>query len=264
LIEKLAGVVGIAAMDMPIDESSNYGWKTRMKTRSQTIRAGSHRRLLWPGRFVWAIAFGLAGCAVASAPIKTTPQIVATPQAGQLTISVQAAPAVGDVQPVFVSVANGTDDPRAIVPSQVFALNDVGERVAPLPPGEAARQAGGVGELKAALTSAAVSGVAGGSVGAGLGAVAGAGLGGAGSGALVGSAIGAGTAMFRGVERGQDKADQQANEQIHSLALQQQEVSRNFTVSGYVFFPKGTYQQLEMVLVNRETGDTQSVKELWR
>ena len=211
-----------------------------------------------------ALAVCLGGCAVASPPIKNTPQVVATPLNGQLTTSIQATPAVGDVVPVYLSVANGTDEPRTIVPSQVFAINEAGERVAPLPPREAARQAGGAGELKAALTSAAVSGVAGGAVGAGLGAVAGAGLGGAGTGALIGSAIGAGSGMFSGVERGQSKADQQANEQIGGLALKQEEVRRNFTVSGYVFFPKGNYREVEMVLVNRETGDTQSIREPWR
>ena len=218
-------------------------------------------------RYGWgflALAVCLGGCGVASPPIKNTPQVVATPLNGELTTSIQAAPAVGDVVPVYLSVANGTDEPRTIVPSQVFAINDAGERVAPLPPREAARQAGGAGELKAALTSAAVSGVAGGAVGAGLGAVAGAGWGGAGTGALVGSAIGAGTGMFSGAERGQSKADQQANEQIGGLALKPEEVRRNFTVSGYVFFPKGNYREVEMVLVNHETGDTQSVREPWR
>jgi hypothetical protein len=209
-------------------------------------------------------ALCLMGCGVASPPIKNTPQVVATPLTGQLTTSIQAAPAVGDVVPVYVSVANGTDEPRTVVPSQVFAINDAGERVAPLPPKEAARQAGGAGELKAALASAAVSGVAGGAVGAGLGAVAGAGWGGAGPGALIGTAVGAGTGMFRGAEKGQSKADQQANEQIGGLSLKPEEVRRNFTVSGYVFFPKGNYREVEMVLVNRETGDTQSVREPWR
>ncbi len=213
--------------------------------------------------FIAVLVLGIAGCAVASAPIKNTPQIVATPQAGLLTISMQAASPIGEVQPVYVSVANGTDEPRAVVPSQIFALNDVGERVAPLPPQEAARQAGGAGELKAALASAAVSGIGGGAVGAGLGAIAGAGLGGAGTGALVGTAIGAGSGIFSGASRGQDKADQQANEQIQGLALKPEEVRRNFTVSGYVFFPKGSYHEIEMILVNRETGDTESVKEPW-
>ncbi len=211
-----------------------------------------------------AAAITLAGCGVASAPIQNTPQVVATPQQGQVSISVQAAQSVGEVQPVFVSVANGTDVPRAVVPSQVFALNAAGERVAPLPAGEAARQAGGSGELKSALTSAAVSGVAGGAIGAGMGAVAGSAFGAVGSGALVGTAIGGAEGMFRGAERGQSKADSEANQQIRSLALKPQDVNRNFTVSGYVFFPKGDYQQVEMLLVNRETGDTQIIKEPWR
>jgi hypothetical protein len=106
------------------------------------------------------VALALGGCGIAQAPIAHTPNVVATPEQGQVAISVQAAPTVGEVTPVYVSVANGTDTPRSIVPSQVFALNEAGERVAPIPPGEAARQSGNSGELKAALKSAPVSGVA--------------------------------------------------------------------------------------------------------
>ncbi|MHB8383804.1 MAG: hypothetical protein ACYDC3_15855 [Candidatus Binataceae bacterium] len=210
-----------------------------------------------------AMISALAGCGVASAPIAHTANVVATPLPGQLTISVASAPAVGEVQPLFVSVANGTDDPRVVVPSQVFALNSAGERIAPLPEGEAARQAGGAKELKAALGSAALSGAAGGAAGAGLGALAGAGFGGVGPGALLGTAIGAGMGMFEGAQAGQSKADQQANQQIRAVALRSQDVNRNFTVSGYVFFPKGTYEQVEMLLVDKETGDTQTVTESW-
>ncbi len=167
------------------------------------------------------------------------------------------------MQPVFVSVANGTDEPRAVVPTQVFALNSVGERVAPLPPDEAARQAGGAKELSASIASAAVSGAAGGAFGAGLGALAGAGFGAVSPGALLGTAIGAGEGMFQGVQSGQSKADQEANQQLNALALRAQDVNRNFTVSGYVFFPKGTYDQVEMLLVDKETGDTQTITEPW-
>jgi len=224
----------------------------------------SGERLTTARRIVLLVLVCLAGCAVASPPIKATPQVVATPQNGQLTTAMQAGRAIGDVQPVYVSVANGTDEPRAIVPSQIFAINDVGERVAPLSPGEAARQAGGAGELKAALSSAAVSGAAAGAVGAGLGAIAGAGLGGGwGTGALVGTAVGAGSGMLSGASQGQTKADLQATEQLEGVALQEEDVRRNFTVSGYVFFPKGTYRGLEMVLVNHETGDTESIREPW-
>ena len=217
-----------------------------------------------------AIALAMSGCGIASAPLKNTPRIVATPQAGQLNVTTQPGEPIGDVLPVYVSVANGSDVPRSIVPSQIFALNDSGARVAPLPPGEAAREAGGAGELKAALTSAAVGGVAEGALGAGLGAIVGSVVnrgswfGGAGSGAIVGGAFGSGSGIVHGVERGASKADQQANQQLQALALRGGEVRHDFTVSGYVFFPKGSYHEVEFLLVNNETGDTEVMREPWR
>jgi len=217
-----------------------------------------------------AAAIALSGCGIAPAPIEHTPNVVATPQQGRLAISVAAAPTVGEVTPVYVSIANGTDAPRAVVPSQVFALNDAGERVAPLPPGEAARQAGSAKELEGAIQSAAVSGVGGAAVGAAAGAVAGAagsaggwGFRSPGAGALVGSAFGGGWGILSGAEKGQSRADQQANQQIEALSLKPEEVRKDFTVSGYVFFPKGQYNQVEMLLVDRETGDTEIVREPW-
>jgi hypothetical protein len=223
--------------------------------------------------YVCAIAgcVAIAGCAVAPPPIAHTTNVVATPEPGRVAISVAAAPTVGEVTPVYVSVANGTDAPRSVMPSQVFALNDAGERVAPLPPGEAARQAGSAKELEGAVKSAAVSGVGGAAIGAAAGAVAGAagrsagwfGFGSPGAGALVGSAFGGGWGIWSGAERGQSKADQQANQQIEALSLKPEEVRKDFTVSGYVFFPKGQYHQVEMLLVDRETGDTEVVREPW-
>ena len=210
------------------------------------------------------------GCGFASAPLKDTLQIVATPQPGQLNVTTQPSHSIGDVQPLYVSVANGSNVPRSIVPSQIFALDDSGARVAPLPPGEAAREAGGSGELKAALTSGAVGGVAEGALGAGLGAIIGSvvngfsGLSGAGSGAIVGGALGGGAGIVHGVQRGSDKADQQANQQLQALALQGGEVRHDFTLSGYVFFPKGSYHEVEFLLINQETGDTEVMREPWR
>lgn len=211
-----------------------------------------------------AAAIVVSGCGLSQAPIEHTPNVVATPQEGRLAVSVKAASTVGEVTPVYVSIANGTDDPCSVVPSQVFALNEAGQRVAPLPPGEAARQSGNAGELKGALKSAAFSGVAGGAVGAGLGAAAGAAFSSAGTGAITGGAFGAGMGLIRGAASGQAKADQQANQQIQSVALKPQEVRKNFTVSGYVFYPKGQYSQLEMLVVDRETGDTKVIREPWR
>jgi hypothetical protein len=207
---------------------------------------------------------GTIGCAIARAPIKDTPQIVATPRAGEVSIAAKPGDAIGDVQPVYVSIANGTDTPRSVVPSQIFALDSSGNRIAPLPPGEAARQAGNSGELKAALLSGATSGALGAGLGAGLGAIAGSLIHSGAVGAGVGAAIAGGEAGLEGVAAGAPKADQQADRQLSSLALQPGEVRRNFTASGYVFFPKGTYQQLQMVLVDGESGDTQVVNQPWK
>jgi hypothetical protein len=217
-----------------------------------------------------AAALAISGCAVAPPPIAHTPNVVATAQQGQLAVSVAAAPTVGEVTPVYVSIANGTDADRSVVPSQVFALNDAGERVAPIPPGEAARQAGSAKELQGAIESGAVRGVGGAAVGAAAGALAGAagnagnwGFGSPGAGALIGTAFGGGFGILRGAERGQTRADQQANQQIDAVALKPEDVRKDFTVSGYVFFPKGSYNQVEMLLVDRETGDTEVVREPW-
>ncbi len=182
---------------------------------------------------------------------------------GLVSVAVNQAPAVGKVIPVNVSVANGTEFTRTVVPSQIFAINQSGERVAPLPPGEAARQAGGAGELKSAIESGTVSGAAGGALGAGLGAAVGAVTGGVGPGAITGAAFGAGWGIFNGAERGQDRADQQAAAQLGPLALAQQNVAHNFTASGYVFFPKGQYQQIQLLMINRETNDTEVITRPW-
>lgn len=221
-------------------------------------------------QFGLLLALATAGCGIASAPLQGTPKIVATPRPGQLNVMTQPGEAIGDVQPLYVSVANGSDTPRSIVPSQIFALNDSGARVAPLPPGEAAREAGGTGELKAALASGAVGGIATGALGAGLGAAVGSvvngfsGFSGAASGAIIGAATGGGAGIISGVRNGATKADQQANAQLQALALQGGEVRHDFTQSGYVFFPKGSYHEVEFLLVNQETGDTEVMREPWR
>ena len=90
------------------------------------------------------------------------------------------------------------------------------------------------------------------------------GIGGAASGAIVGAAFGGGSGIVSGVQNGASKADQQANAQLGALALQGGEIRHDFTVSGYVFFPKGSYHEVEFLLVNQETGDTEVMREPWR
>jgi hypothetical protein len=217
------------------------------------------------GRIAAAIIAGLAtgigGCAIAPAPIKDTPHIVATPATGQLTVSSEPSKTIGDVLPVYVSIANGTNSPRAVVPSQIFALDEAGSRIAPLPPAEAAREAGGAGELRAALLSGGASGLIEGAFGAGVGAIAGSLIHSGATGAALGTAIGGGQGAIQGVTAGVGKANAQANTQLTALALPAQDVRQDFTVSGYVFFPKGDYKRIQMLLVDDETGDTEVVNQ---
>jgi len=208
-------------------------------------------------------AITVGGCTFAPAPIKDRPQIVATPKNGELSVTSSPSKTIGAVQPVYVSIANGTDVPRTVVPNQIFALNDDGSRVAPLPPAEAARQAGGAGELKAALLSGAASGAVEGAFGAGIGAIAGSLIHSGATGAALGGAIGAGSGVVNGAYAGPGRAREQANQQLTALALPSQDVRHDFTVSGYVFFPKGDYKQLLLLLVDGETGDTDIISEPW-
>jgi hypothetical protein len=229
-----------------------------------TIISLNPRRLILTRGLWFTVAILVAGCVLAQAPLKDTPKIVATPEPGQLSVAMQPANTVGDVQPVYVSIANGTDDPRAVVPSQIFALDEFGQRIAPLPPGEAAREAGGAGELKSALASGAASGALAGALGAGVGAIAGSLIHSGSTGAALGGAIGGGEGAIQGAFAGPNKAHQQANEQIGALALHSGDVRNNFTVSGYVFFPKGDYKQIQLLLVDNESGNTEIIQRPWK
>ena len=216
-------------------------------------------------RGLWfTLIFIVAGCVLARAPLKDTPKVVATPEPGQLSVAMQPANTIGDVQPVYLSIANGTDIPRAVVPSQIFALDEHGQRIAPLPPGEAAREAGGAGELKAALASGAASGAITGALGAGVGAIAGSLIHSGATGAALGGAIGAGEGIVQGAFTGPGKANEQAQNQITALALAEGDVRNNFTLSGYVFFPKGDYKQLQLLLVDNESGNTEIIERPWK
>jgi hypothetical protein len=220
---------------------------------------GILRRGLW-----FTVSFIAAGCTLARAPLKDIPKVVATPEPGQVSVATQPANTIGDVQPVYISIANGTDIPRAVVPSQIFALDSQGQRIAPLPPGEAAREAGGAGELKAALASGAASGAVVGALGAGIGAIAGSFIHSGATGAALGGAIGGGQGLVQGAFAGSGKADQQAKDQLTALALQSGDVRNNFTVSGYVFFPKGDYEQIQLLLVDNESGNTEVIDRPWK
>jgi hypothetical protein len=211
---------------------------------------------------LYASAITLASCGVAPAPIAHPQYSVPAPVENQVTVTATRAPTVGGVTPVYIAISNGDQVARRVVPRQIFAVSQ-DRRVAAIAPGEAARMAGGANELIGVLESGAVSGAAGGALGAGVGALAGAFEGGAKPAALIGGAVGAGWGAFEGAPRGAAAARRQANQQLKSLALRPQRLDYNFSASGYVFFPSGNYNWVEVLLVNVETGRTESYRALW-
>src|SRR5258705_8860846 len=67
------------------------------------------------------IPFALSGCSTAAPPIADTTRIALTPTKGQITMAARPGTPIGDLVPVDIGVANGTDEPYRIEPDQVFA-----------------------------------------------------------------------------------------------------------------------------------------------
>lgn len=218
------------------------------------------------------LALGLGGCATTWNPIPITPRVALTPTKGDVTMQAMPGEPIGGVVPVDVSIANGTDEPYLVEPDQIFAINEQGQRIMPVTSSEAIEQAGSANSLKAGLTGAAKNAAIGAVVGAATGAAIGAAVGtivlSPAQGALVGAAIGgsvgaAGGGVYGGAE-GQAAAHHDAETQISVLSLQTREAHPNYSVNGYVFFPKGEYTSIQMTLLNEETHQTDTRTSSWQ
>jgi hypothetical protein len=207
------------------------------------------------------VAIAMAGCATSARPLPTTKRVALTPPPDEIAVSARVGKPIGEIVPVDVSVANGTDEPYLVDSTQVFAIDEDGERILPVPPAEAVQEAGNANSLKAGLTgagkNAAVGALTGAVVGAALGAGAGALVGvppvGAALGAAIGGGVGAASAGAVGGMQGQAAAYNDAATQISALCLKSQEAHPKYLVNGYVFFPKGSYKSVQLTLLNRET-----------
>ena len=123
-----------------------------------------------------ALALVLVGCTSAR-PLPTSKRVAVAPPPDDIAIRVQVGEPIGEVVPVDLSIANGTAEPYQIDPSQVFAVDDEGEMIPPVPPSEAIQEAGHANNLKAGLAGAGKSAVGGAVTGAVVGAALGAGVG---------------------------------------------------------------------------------------
>src|SRR5579862_5265026 len=199
------------------------------------------------------LALGLQGCATTWRPIPITPRVALTPTKGDVTTQARPGDLIGGIVPVDVSIANGTDEPYLIEPDQVFAINEQGQRILPVSASEAIQEAGNANALKAGLTGAAKNAAIGGLAGAAAGAAIGAAVGmivaspaeGAIFGAAVGGSVGAAGGGVMGGVQGSAAARHDAETQISALSLQTREAHPNYSINGYVFFPKGTYTSIQ-------------------
>src|SRR5262249_1801028 len=134
--------------------------------------------------------------ATSARPLPIEKRVALTPPKDDVAVLARAGQPIGQVVPVDVSIANGTDEPYMVDPAQVFAIDDQGQRILAVPWAEAIEEAGDANRLKAALTgagkSAAVGAIAGVAIGAALGVAVGALLGAPGEGAVYGAAMGGG------------------------------------------------------------------------
>ena len=195
--------------------------------------------------------------AVATPSPLSLPKVVATPMSGHVSVVAVADKPVGIVVPVYVSVANGSDDPLLESPAEIFAQGDDGNRVPAVPLTEAVADAGGAAGLVSSMGTAAAYGLPAAAVGGAAGA-AGGGLGGMSWGsALTGSVIGSAAGLVAGGAQGlwtaHQAAEQRARAQIATLSLKAATIPPNGTASGYVFYPADQYQSLLAVM-----GDVES------
>jgi hypothetical protein len=213
--------------------------------------------------WTWTLAVLIAtGCSTGGAvdtpsPLPVPP-VVATPLKGRATILAIPTKPVGNIQPVYISIANGTDDPLVQSQGEIFVKGRDGNRVPAVPLPEATAQAGGAAGLVSSVGTAAAYGIPAAATTAAAGAASGAVFSeGNWAGVWQGSAIGAGVGLITGAASGIWNAhaavEERAKEQIQTLTLQPGTVPPNGTASGYVFYPHGKYQQVEAILGNAET-----------
>jgi hypothetical protein len=251
-----------------------------MLKHSQSVRVRSDEKMVTiscvyraalVSSFAILLALGLSGCATTWRPIPITPRVALTPTKGDVTTQARPGEPIGGIVPVDVSIANGTDEPYLVEPDQIFAINEQGQRIMPVSANEAIQEAGNANALKAGLTGAAknlaIGAIAGAATGAAIGAAVGTIVLSPAQGALVGAAIGgsvgaAGGGVYGGVQ-GQAAAHHDAETQISALSLQTREAHPNYSINGYVFFPKGEYTSIQMTLLNEETHQTDIRTSSW-
>jgi len=202
-------------------------------------------------RLLIVAAVALSACSAKhQAPPLAVPQV----QAGRVSVRAIAADRLGSVQPVAVAVTNGLTESIRVDSGRAFALRATGEQVTPLPPNEAARLA--EGRLPGALGGAGKGAVTGGLAGAVGGAISGAIQGGIGSAVGIGTAVGVAFGAITGaITGGGGTSDSPGDVRgFTERSLPDISLAPGLSTTGYVYYPEGSYQTLELQLTDEPSG----------
>lgn len=216
---------------------------------------------MYLNRRTWTLLALLACAACVRKPV-TAPRAV-VPEVSPSELRIAAAPGKDFGHMVALGIGISSGDPATYTASaeRIFAVDAAGNQIAPLSVEEAARQAGGATALVAGLEGAGGGALLTGVLGAVTGAILGAAQGGgsAGKGAAVGAGIGVAAGAIGGFYESKSQTEQQIIEQLHGLYFGERALKTGLPVSGFVFYPEGTYTGVHAVLIDQSTNAVKTV-----
>jgi hypothetical protein len=195
-------------------------------------------------------------------PVTAPRAVVPETTPSQVRIAASAGKNFGNMVALGIGFSSGAPETYVVTASRILALDEAGRRIAPLSVEEAARQAGGATALVAGLEGAGGGALLTGLLGAIPGAILGAaqgGAGGAGKGAGIGAGIGVAVGAIGGFYESKSKTEQQIIDQLHGLYFGDQTLRTGLPVSGFVFYPEGTYTGVTAVLIDQFTKEVKEV-----
>jgi hypothetical protein len=204
----------------------------------------------------------LLSVACVKKPVTAPRAVVPETAPSELRIAATPGKNFGSMVALGIGMSSGETATYSVSATRIFAVDAAGNRIAPLSVEEAARQAGGATALAAGLEGAGGSALLTGLLGAIPGAIIGAAQGG-GSGAAQGAAIGAGIGIAVGAVGGfyesKTKTEQEIIDQLHGLYFGDRTLKTGLPVSGFVFYPEGTYSGIRAVVINQANNEVKEI-----
>jgi hypothetical protein len=195
-------------------------------------------------------------------PVTAPRAVIPETSPSQVRIAASEGKNFGHMMALGIGLSNGEPVTYAVSADHTYALDETGNRIAPLSVEEAARQAGGATALVAGLEGAGGGALLAGLLGAIPGAIIGAaqgGAGGAGQGAAIGAGIGVAVGAIGGFYESKTETEKQIIDQLHGLYFGEKTLKTGVPVSGFVFYPEGTYTGVTAVLIDEQTNEVREV-----